>query len=860
MATIDNYTVNIQVKGDQDVKNLTVLNEKLGESMTHVNEKFELMRTGAEKFAVAIAGIGMAEFIRKIAESAAQTKDLSEAFGLSIESVLELQAGFQKAGRDGDAMSRMMTSLSQKAIEAADGSLKVMNAFEDLGVTFNDLKTMSMDEVMLKIGKAMEESKGSAKSIASAMEILGKGAKGVPWGDFVAGLERAQGKMGEAAHGVEEFDKSMKMLEQSAADIKREFMTLLTPVVEVLNKMFEGGNNAKTAAEGLAIAMAAIGGSLIISGLTTVIGAYKSLAVMIGITTTEEVAETVALSANSVALIENAGARAIELRAKVESLKASILLAESTIAESMAADKNTVSAIENAAAKRVVLYNTRILAIAEAELAGASALAATALQAEAGAAATAATATTAFGTAIKFVMANLGPIALAVTAAATAYELWSLYSDKNKEKLKQQGDEAVKTAEKVKNSGVLPDNQKQLNQQASVEQSLRNQFETQALMSTQAEKRLQMQKEVIGLSEIEKTTRLAQLDQEQKKTQEILKLTQDIERLETQAKNDPEGAAKYAGQLTIMRNQLDIASKQVSKTAELTTQLKIAEQEQMKFKFGQDLQLKAMDEMISIQNQINQLTMTGSQIAIDNINQKIQAEARAEVKRREALLGNGETLSLLEQIDILHQVEKAYDPIIRKQKELNDQSRTFETGWKKAFNSYMDDATNAAKRGEEVFNSMTSRMNSAIDNFVETGKFSFADFSRSIIQDLIKIELKAQATQLLGAITGGGGIIGGIASLLGFAEGGDPPTNRPSIVGENGPEIFVPKTAGTIIPNNGTASQLSASAAGTTVNNYITNNISAIDSKSVAQMFAENRRTLLGTMQLAQKENSYAIR
>jgi len=172
----------------------------------------------------------------------------------------------------------------------------------------------------------------------------------------------------------------------------------------------------------------------------------------------------------------------------------------------------------------------------------------------------------------------------------------------------------------------------------------------------------------------------------------------------------------------------------------------------------------------------------------------------------------------------------------------------------------MDDATNSAKRGEEVFNSMTSRMNSAIDNFVETGKFSFADFSRSIIQDLIKIELKAQATQLLGAITGGGGIIGGIASLLGFAEGGEPPTDKPSIVGENGPEIFIPRTAGTIIPNNGTASQMSASAAGTTVNNYITNNISAIDSKSVAQMFAENRRTLLGTMQLAQKENSYAIR
>ena len=35
-----------------------------------------------------------------------------------------------------------------------------------------------------------------------------------------------------------------------------------------------------------------------------------------------------------------------------------------------------------------------------------------------------------------------------------------------------------------------------------------------------------------------------------------------------------------------------------------------------------------------------------------------------------------------------------------------------------------------------------------------------------------------------------------------FAEGGDPPVGRPSIVGERGPEWFVPRTAGTILPND----------------------------------------------------------
>ena len=37
-------------------------------------------------------------------------------------------------------------------------------------------------------------------------------------------------------------------------------------------------------------------------------------------------------------------------------------------------------------------------------------------------------------------------------------------------------------------------------------------------------------------------------------------------------------------------------------------------------------------------------------------------------------------------------------------------------------------------------------------------------------------------------------------------------------------------------------------------NNYITNNINAVDSKSVAKLFADNRMTLLGNVRQAEKE------
>lgn len=54
---------------------------------------------------------------------------------------------------------------------------------------------------------------------------------------------------------------------------------------------------------------------------------------------------------------------------------------------------------------------------------------------------------------------------------------------------------------------------------------------------------------------------------------------------------------------------------------------------------------------------------------------------------------------------------------------------------------------------------------------------------------------------IVGAFTGGAG--GGSSSgFLGFANGGYTPPNKPYMVGERGAELFVPRTAGNIVPNN----------------------------------------------------------
>ena len=179
-----------------------------------------------------------------------------------------------------------------------------------------------------------------------------------------------------------------------------------------------------------------------------------------------------------------------------------------------------------------------------------------------------------------------------------------------------------------------------------------------------------------------------------------------------------------------------------------------------------------------------------------------------------------------------------------------DFQRTFSFGWDKAFNQFKEDAGNNAKIAQDMFSSVLGSMNSAIDTFVETGKLSFSDLAASILKDIEKIILKALVMK---AITGMSGMMGGI-SLPGFASGGDPPVGAPSMVGENGPEIFIPKTAGTIIPNHQIGSLLGGgNGGGVTYNGPYIANMSAIDTQSATQFLARNQTAVWSANQAAQR-------
>jgi len=241
------------------------------------------------------------------------------------------------------------------------------------------------------------------------------------------------------------------------------------------------------------------------------------------------------------------------------------------------------------------------------------------------------------------------------------------------------------------------------------------------------------------------------------------------------------------------------------------------------------------------------------------------AEKEYEIKmlRNEQKITAEDEAIALERNNELRQrsIELAKDQLMKIRKETEG---TMTQGVKKGFDEYMQNLPNQFEVGRRGFVSLMGSMEDAVEQFVRTGKFNFGDFTRSVIMDLMVIQAKASAMNMmrgLGNIFGfgspsvdlsSGGETFGAVRASGFANGGQPPVGQVSIVGERGPELFVPRTAGTIIPNNQLAS---AMGGGQTINYngpYIAN-MSAIDTQSGIQFLAKNKQTIWASYQSANR-------
>lgn len=116
-----------------------------------------------------------------------------------------------------------------------------------------------------------------------------------------------------------------------------------------------------------------------------------------------------------------------------------------------------------------------------------------------------------------------------------------------------------------------------------------------------------------------------------------------------------------------------------------------------------------------------------------------------------------------------------------------------------------------ADKGEEtarVWDDLGNTLAGAFTDAIKSGG-DLGDVIDQLEQDIIDIILRTTVTEPLGQALSGalqgsvGNIFGDLFGGLFRASGGPVTANNPFIVGERGPELFVPRASGTIIPNGG---------------------------------------------------------
>jgi lambda family phage tail tape measure protein len=320
----------------------------------------------------------------------------------------------------------------------------------------------------------------------------------------------------------------------------------------------------------------------------------------------------------------------------------------------------------------------------------------------------------------------------------------------------------------------------------------------------------------------------------------------------TKVAEDPE-AKRFAAEAAREAARLRAIELDIGRIRNETVQRNFTTNQQIKERQTlESLSLDRQRTILEYEQQTRLLREKDKQLLLDVLGIRANQEDKIRAIQQETNLLEADREERIERENQL--AEKA----IELAKERNRVMREMQEGdERKGFGKRMEEffafAPTQMENGAQLFDSLLGNMTGALDKFVSTGKLSFKDLTRSIIQDMIRIQIRAQMIRLFSGMFGGGGFGTGNKfgnqDLGGFlADGGPANANTPYVVGERGPEVFVPRSSGTVIPNNQINNMMGSST--TVTNNYI----NAIDVKSFETKLLESSNTIWAGYQYANKQ------
>jgi len=119
------------------------------------------------------------------------------------------------------------------------------------------------------------------------------------------------------------------------------------------------------------------------------------------------------------------------------------------------------------------------------------------------------------------------------------------------------------------------------------------------------------------------------------------------------------------------------------------------------------------------------------------------------------LCGNGSfSMEMADYVAQLNVVKTEHQAVTTSYDDMSAALNAWKDGAVLAWRDYSDGSTDATEKIKDVFTKAFGSMDDAIINFATTGKFSFADFTKSILTDMIHIAAQQATSSLLTGLVG----------------------------------------------------------------------------------------------------------
>jgi hypothetical protein len=234
---------------------------------------------GVGALAAGLSALGLGSEIKSAVEYGSKIEDLSARYGVATDALQKFGNAAELGGSSLEAVAKGFGFLEKNQAKALGGNEAILQSFNALGITLNDLKSMRPEDIMLKIGK-------SSLNAADVVKVLGKSA--LELRPILAGLADGTTEFGSAISEIEirklkEADDAIKRLNQSIKILSGALVADAFSGFEILGDILENvfAKGARSA-DGLIGAIQKVGEAYrdngVVGAALAAPGAYKELA------------------------------------------------------------------------------------------------------------------------------------------------------------------------------------------------------------------------------------------------------------------------------------------------------------------------------------------------------------------------------------------------------------------------------------------------------------------------------------------------------------------------------------------------------------------------------------------------------